>query len=137
MVGAYLKVFHILQQIHFITGLPLTSKSFDCSSMICNHTSVASSTKIDYKCNSTGVHFRRDGLAWNADEKGYIEKTAFFSSSCYAVHWEREQERFRIRLQIRNFFYIFLQIFKLDWFVYSDPTPTDSWITLSFRVRQR
>ena len=56
---------------------PLTSKSFDCSSMICNHTSVASSTKIDYKCNSTGVHFRRDGLAWNADEKGYIEKTAF------------------------------------------------------------
>ena len=72
-----MQVFHILHQIHFITGLPLTSKSFDCSSMICNHTSVASSTKIDYKCNSTGVHFRRDGLAWNADEKGYIEKTAF------------------------------------------------------------
>ena len=78
VVGAYLQVFHILHQIHFITGLPLTSKSFDCSSMICNHTSVASSTKIDYKCNSTGVYFRGDGLAWNADEKGYIEKKAFF-----------------------------------------------------------
>ena len=55
---------------------PLTSKSFDCSSMICNPTSGASSTKID-KCNSTGVHFWRHGLAWNADEKGYIEKTVF------------------------------------------------------------
>ena len=125
--GSIFAGFSYLHQIHFITGLPLTSKSFDCSSMICNHTSVASSTKIDYKCNSTGVHFRRDGLAWNADEKGYIEKTAFFLPPVMqSVENENRKDFASVcKSEIPSFIY-FLQISILDWFVYSDPTPTDS-----------